>query len=133
VEKIKNTEGSAMSVGSVAVQLQYDLYVVGHLSKLAFHFKFKVVCLVVVVSSFRLACNLYTSPPFFLLASILRKTCTPLVCLVKNQNHCLAVLCFSGFSCLSGFLSFCYSLTTPVSSANSNSFQTNACHSGDLW
>jgi hypothetical protein len=46
-----------MSVGSVAVQLQYGLYVVGHLSKLAFHFMFLVVRLVVVVSSFRLACN----------------------------------------------------------------------------
>jgi hypothetical protein len=45
-----------MSVGSVAVQLQYGLYV-GHLSKLAFHFMFKVVRLVVVVSSIRLACN----------------------------------------------------------------------------
>jgi len=56
VGKIKNTEGSAMSVGSVADQLKYGLYV-GHLSKLAFHFMFKVVCLVVVVSSFRLACN----------------------------------------------------------------------------
>ena len=50
VGKIKNTEGSAMSVGSVAVQLQYGLYVVGHLSKLAFHFMFIIVCLVVVVS-----------------------------------------------------------------------------------
>ena len=30
--KIKNTEGLAMSVGSVAVQLKYGLYV-GHLSK----------------------------------------------------------------------------------------------------
>jgi hypothetical protein len=38
VGKIKNIEGSAMSVGSVAVQLQYGLYVVGQLSKLAFHF-----------------------------------------------------------------------------------------------
>ena len=47
-----------MSVGSVAVQLQYGLYVVGHLSKLAFHFMFKVVRLVVVVSSVRLACNI---------------------------------------------------------------------------
>jgi hypothetical protein len=56
VGKIKNTEGSAMSVGSVAVQLKYGLYV-GHLSKLAFHFMFKVGCLVVVVSSVRLACN----------------------------------------------------------------------------
>jgi hypothetical protein len=50
VGKIKNTEGSAMSIGSVAVQLKYGLYV-GHLSKLAFHFMFIVVCLVVVVSS----------------------------------------------------------------------------------
>jgi hypothetical protein len=57
VGKIKNTEGSAMSVGSVAVQLKYGLYVVGHLSKLAFHFMFIVVRLVVVVSSVRLACN----------------------------------------------------------------------------
>ena len=45
-----------MSVGSVAVQLKYGLYV-GHLSKLAFHFMFIVVRLVVVVSSVRLACN----------------------------------------------------------------------------
>jgi hypothetical protein len=59
VGKIKNTEGSAMSVGSVAVQLQYGLYVVGHLSKLAFHFMFIVVRLVVVVSSVRLACNVF--------------------------------------------------------------------------
>lgn len=48
-----------MSVGSVAVQLKYGLYVVGHLSKFAFHFMFIVVRLVVVVSSFRLACNLF--------------------------------------------------------------------------
>jgi hypothetical protein len=58
VEKIKNTEGSAMSVGSVAVQLKYVLYV-GHLSKLAFHLMFKVVRLVVVGSSVRLACNVF--------------------------------------------------------------------------
>ena len=32
VGKIKNTAGSAMRVGSVAVQLKYGLYV-GHLSK----------------------------------------------------------------------------------------------------
>ena len=57
VGKIKNTEGSAMSVGSVAVQLQYGLYFVGHLSKLAFHFMFIVVRLVGVVSSIRLAFN----------------------------------------------------------------------------
>ena len=56
VGKIKNTEGSAMSIGSVAVQLKYGLYV-GHLSKLAFHFMFILVRLVVVVSSVRLACN----------------------------------------------------------------------------
>jgi len=57
VGKIKNTEGSAKSVGSVAVQLQYGLYVVGELSKLVLHFMFIVVRLFVVVSSFRLACN----------------------------------------------------------------------------
>jgi len=61
VGKIKNTEGSATSVGSVAVQLKYGLYV-GHLSKLAFHFMFKVVRLVVVVSSVRLACNVLQLP-----------------------------------------------------------------------
>ena len=64
--KIKNTEGSARSVGSVAVQFQYGLYVVGHLSKLAFHFMFKVICLVVVVSSVRLACNFLSTKPFLL-------------------------------------------------------------------
>jgi hypothetical protein len=58
VGKIKNIEGSAMSVGSVAVRLKYGLYV-GHLSKLAFHFMFIVVCLVVVVLSVRLACNVF--------------------------------------------------------------------------
>ncbi len=47
-----------MSVGSVAVRLKYGLYV-GHLSKLAFHFMFIVVCLVVVVLSVRLACNVF--------------------------------------------------------------------------
>ena len=47
-----------MSVGSVAVQLQFGLYVFGYLSKLAFHFMFIVVRLFVVVSSVRLACNL---------------------------------------------------------------------------
>jgi hypothetical protein len=57
VGKIKNTEGSVMSVGSVAVQLPYGLYVVDHLSKLAFHFMFIVVRLFVVVSSVRLAGN----------------------------------------------------------------------------
>ncbi len=49
-----------MSGGSVAVQLQYGLNVVGHLSKLAFHFMFIFVRLVVVVSSVRLACNVST-------------------------------------------------------------------------
>jgi len=33
VGKIKNTEGSAMSVGLLVVLLKYGLYVVGHLSK----------------------------------------------------------------------------------------------------
>jgi hypothetical protein len=56
VGKIKNTEWSAISVGSVAVQLKYCLYV-GYLSKLAFHFMFKVVRLVVAGSSFRVAHN----------------------------------------------------------------------------
>jgi hypothetical protein len=42
VGKIKNTEGAAMSVGSVVVQLKYGMYV-GHLSKLAFDFMFKVI------------------------------------------------------------------------------------------
>ena len=46
-----------MSVGLVAVQLHYGLYVVGHLSKLVFYFMFKVVSLLVVLSSVRLACN----------------------------------------------------------------------------
>ena len=46
-----------MSVGLLVVRLKYGLYFVGHLSKLAFHFMFKVVRLVVVVSSFRLAGN----------------------------------------------------------------------------
>jgi len=44
------------SVGLPVVELKYGLYV-GHLSKLAFHFMFIVVRLVVVVSSIRLACN----------------------------------------------------------------------------
>jgi len=56
VGKIKNTEGSAMSVGSVAVRLKYGMYV-GYLSKLAFQFMFKIVRLFVVMSSVRLACN----------------------------------------------------------------------------
>jgi len=33
VGKIKNTEGSAMSVGLLVVRLIYGLYVFGHLSK----------------------------------------------------------------------------------------------------
>ena len=45
-----------LSVGLLVARLKYGLYV-GHLSKLAFHFMFKVVRLVVVVSSVRLACN----------------------------------------------------------------------------
>jgi hypothetical protein len=47
VGKIKNTEGSAMSVGLLVVRLQYGLYV-GHLSKwfvLVNSFMFLVVCL----------------------------------------------------------------------------------------
>jgi hypothetical protein len=44
VGKIKNTEGSAMSVGSVAVRLKYGLYV-GHLSKWFTFSQFLVVCL----------------------------------------------------------------------------------------
>jgi len=52
-----------MSIGSVAVQFKYGLYVVGHLSKLAFHFMFKVVFWVVVVSSVRLACNCQSRIP----------------------------------------------------------------------
>jgi len=39
---------------------------------------------VVVGSSSTLAGNLFTSPPFFLLASILRKTSTPLVCFISK-------------------------------------------------
>ena len=62
VGKIKNTEGSAMTVGLLVVRLKYGLYVVVHLSKLAFHFMFKVVCLVVGVSSVRLACNVLQLP-----------------------------------------------------------------------
>jgi hypothetical protein len=37
--KTKNAEGSAMGVGSVAVQLKYGLYV-GHQSKLVVNFIF---------------------------------------------------------------------------------------------
>jgi hypothetical protein len=47
VGKIKNTEGSAMSVGLLAVRLKYGLYV-GHLSKwfvFVNSFMFLVVCL----------------------------------------------------------------------------------------
>jgi len=46
VEKIKNTEGSAMSVGLLVVRLKYGLYV-GHLSKwfvFVLMFKFWSVC-----------------------------------------------------------------------------------------
>ena len=52
VGKIKNTEGSAMSVGLFFVRLQYGLYVV-HLSKwfvLVLLFKFWSVCVMVAVS-----------------------------------------------------------------------------------
>jgi hypothetical protein len=47
VGKIKNTEGSAMSVGLLVVRLKYGLYV-GHLSKwfvFVNSFMFLVVCL----------------------------------------------------------------------------------------
>ena len=46
-EKIKNTEGPAMSVGLLVARLKYGLYV-GHLSKwfvFVFNFQFLVVCL----------------------------------------------------------------------------------------
>jgi hypothetical protein len=46
VGKIKNTEGSAMSVGLLVVRLKYGLYV-GHLSKwfvVVLMFKFWSVC-----------------------------------------------------------------------------------------
>jgi len=46
-EKIKNTEGSAMSVGLLVARLKYGLYV-GHLSKwfvFVFNVQFLVVCL----------------------------------------------------------------------------------------
>ena len=54
MSKIKNTEGSVpntLGVGSGAVQMEYGLYVAGYLSKLAFHFMFRVICLSGVVSS----------------------------------------------------------------------------------
>jgi len=41
LEKIKNTEGSAMRVGLLAVSLQYGLYVFGHRSKFINMLKFK--------------------------------------------------------------------------------------------
>ena len=57
VGKIKNTEGSAMSVGLLAVRLLYRFYVLVHLSKW-FTFSSVYVCrFVVVVSSFTLAGN----------------------------------------------------------------------------
>lgn len=83
VGKIKNTEGSAVCVGSVAVQLQYGLYVVGHLSKLAFHFMFIVVCLVVVVSSFRLPDNLLIP---LTISTFIRQIQQNIVLLVQNQK-----------------------------------------------
>jgi len=64
-----------MSVGSVAVRLKYGLYV-GHLSKLAFHFMFIVVCLVVGVSSVRLACNVFRlSEVFYFGAFVAQSLC----------------------------------------------------------
>jgi len=49
VEKIKNTEGSTMSVGLLAVYCQYGLYVFGHRSKYinTMQFKLPLVCLLV--------------------------------------------------------------------------------------
>lgn len=63
-----------MSVGLLVVRLKYGLYV-GHLSKLAFQFMFKVVCLVIVVSSFRLACNV---------SGFVKTWYIPSVCLATN-------------------------------------------------
>jgi hypothetical protein len=53
-----------MSVGSVAVRLRYGLYV-GHLSKwfVCINVPFLVVCLMVALSSFRLAYNIKESHP----------------------------------------------------------------------
>lgn len=79
VGKIKNTEGSALSVGSVAVQLKYGLYV-GHLSKLAFHFMFIVVRLLVVVSSVRLACNVL---PLAAVGELEALNCQPAQCPIE--------------------------------------------------
>jgi hypothetical protein len=84
VGKIKNTEGLALSVGLVAVQLKYCLYV-GHLSKLAFHFMFKVVRLVVVVSSVRLACNVLL---LCVRAGILPQKCLRSTKPRLTQNRC---------------------------------------------
>jgi hypothetical protein len=42
VEKIKNTEGSTMSVGLLAVYLQYGFYVFGHRSKFINTMQFKL-------------------------------------------------------------------------------------------
>lgn len=50
-------QGSAMSVGSIAVKFQYVLYVVGYLSKFAFQFMIIVASLFIVVSSVGHACN----------------------------------------------------------------------------
>ncbi len=52
-----------MSVGSLAVQMLYRFYVVGHLSKW-FTFSVYVVRLLVVVSSFRLAYNVIVTAVF---------------------------------------------------------------------
>ena len=63
-----------MSVGSVAVQLKYGLYV-GNLSKLAIHFMFIVVRLVVVVSSVRLACNIGISAAIIIAMKFICGSC----------------------------------------------------------
>ena len=56
VGKIKNTEGSAMSVGLLVVRLQYGLYV-GHLSKFVTLFLFVKRSMSVVLCRFTLAAN----------------------------------------------------------------------------
>jgi hypothetical protein len=56
VGKIKNTEGSAMSVGLLVVRLQYGLYVF-HLSKFVTLFLFVKRSMSVVTCRFTLAAN----------------------------------------------------------------------------
>jgi hypothetical protein len=64
VGKIKNTEGSAMSVGLLVVRLQYGLYV-GHLSKWITFIFFKFV-FAPVSCHFTLAANyIFANTPNF--------------------------------------------------------------------